>query len=408
MQPPRRAQEAARGPGVLPRLCAGAQEVRTPGLEHPVRVQRPGSEDLPAAAAHVPQRGAPRPGRRGAAQGAGVPGGRVQLRRARDGRQGPAADEQPAVQLHRRGGGVRDVQLLALRRVRQPQLQHPGGLRGVHQDAAAGAGAGDLRAARERGHHVRPERDVRHVRDGAVAAAARQQRRRPQPRGRHRGVRQGHLRALPAPLRHRPGAPPVPHRLQPEHEYGADAGVHPLQRPDHRHAQEPAGEPEGAQGPGGDVARAGGSHQQHLRQPGARHVGQQGVPEPEAAVVLGHRPAGAHQVHQPVDRQGPAPGVLDQRPVLPAGVPHGHSAELRAQVPDRHRHRHVELQRGGQEDLCEPEDAARGRVLRVGVLSGGRAVGLREAPAGGVQAQGAVHGLPHDVAGAQAAPRGAH
>lgn len=41
---------------LLPRPGAGAKDVRTHRVEHPLRVQRLGLEDLRAAAGHVPQR----------------------------------------------------------------------------------------------------------------------------------------------------------------------------------------------------------------------------------------------------------------------------------------------------------------------------------------------------------------
>lgn len=48
-------QEAALRPLLLPRFGARATEVRAPGLEHSVRVQRDGPADQRPAAAHVPE-----------------------------------------------------------------------------------------------------------------------------------------------------------------------------------------------------------------------------------------------------------------------------------------------------------------------------------------------------------------
>lgn len=41
---------------LLPRAGPGAEDVRADRVEHPIRVQRVGSQDLGAAACHVPQR----------------------------------------------------------------------------------------------------------------------------------------------------------------------------------------------------------------------------------------------------------------------------------------------------------------------------------------------------------------
>ena len=93
-------EEAARRAGFLPRLRPGAAQLWPTGLEHPVRLQRPGLKDLVAATADVPRRSARGPAPRGAAEDFGVPHRRVQLRRKGDGRSRPPM---PHVDPHRRG-----------------------------------------------------------------------------------------------------------------------------------------------------------------------------------------------------------------------------------------------------------------------------------------------------------------
>ena len=96
-------QEAALFALLLPRPPAGAAQVRPSGVEHEVRLLAAGLEHHHGAAHDLPRLIEPRGG--GAVRGHLLPGGRVQLRRARHRREGPAnAHEYPHGVLHARAG----------------------------------------------------------------------------------------------------------------------------------------------------------------------------------------------------------------------------------------------------------------------------------------------------------------
>ena len=58
----------------------------------------------------------------------------------------------------------------------------------------------------------------------------------------------------------------------------------------------------------------------------------------------------------------------------------------------------MELCRSGHQDVRKHQDGAGGWVLHYGILPGRCAVGLRDAHADRIAAEGAVHRLPVDVA----------
>mmetsp|Transcript_16562 Transcript_16562/g.49425 ORF Transcript_16562/g.49425 Transcript_16562/m.49425 type:complete len:259 (-) Transcript_16562:78-854(-) len=179
--------------------------------------------------------------------------------------------------------------------------------------------------------------------------------------------------------------------------------MHTLQHAAVCHGALAQGDDQGAERPGGHVARAGEGCVFNVRQSGARHVGRQGLPQPQAALVVGQRPARPLQVHRRMGRIGHASRLLDQRLLLPAGLPHRHAAELRAQAHIRDRYRVVRLPGHGRP---RPRAAgARGWLLHPRPLHGGRAVGRQGTPAGRVPSQGALHRVPHHLAAAGAAPQ---
>mmetsp|Transcript_8245 Transcript_8245/g.18089 ORF Transcript_8245/g.18089 Transcript_8245/m.18089 type:complete len:259 (-) Transcript_8245:766-1542(-) len=243
-------------PGLLPRHRAGAAPLRTPGLEHPLRVQRVRYAHLRAAAQALPRRERER-----ALQRAAVHRRRVQLRWARDGRQGPPhAAMHPAALLQRTLPG-REAQHLPLGYVCLPARREPGELHRVHRRAASGGHARGLRPARERHPDEGPER---HKRSAVVCAGhgGRGQ------LGGRRGRLQGgddpygggrHRCKAAGELRHGVCAAEVPCALGGEYEHRAVPGADPVQQPAHFDALESGERAEGGQGAGGDVPRPGGA-----------------------------------------------------------------------------------------------------------------------------------------------------
>ena len=85
-----------------------------------------------------------------------------------------------------------------------------------------------------------------------------------------------------------PGDQEVPSGVRRVHEHGAASGADPLQPPDEHCARLPAEPAEGHQGAGGDELGAGGGLQLHADRQGARRVGRQVLPLPQAHGLLHH------------------------------------------------------------------------------------------------------------------------
>mmetsp|Transcript_4927 Transcript_4927/g.17610 ORF Transcript_4927/g.17610 Transcript_4927/m.17610 type:complete len:233 (+) Transcript_4927:3778-4476(+) len=220
-----RVEEAPRRPRVFPRVHSRAEKLWPARMEHPVRLQRPGPENLAAAAPDVLERGVPGPAARRAVEGARVPRRRVQLRRSSHGRPRPSdVDDDPHGRRRRPVPRQRHGRRVRVLPEQEFLRAAGGGLRvvlGVFQIVADRGGTGGFRTSRQRGHHEGPGRDGLDLGFHLEHARERELGRREEQRRGLGGGGGANPRQHPARVRPRGCELQVPGGLLREHELGA-------------------------------------------------------------------------------------------------------------------------------------------------------------------------------------------